>query len=126
MFKPWRIKTNKSYDSLFGKWYSLCLEQSFNPFSGLCITIVVNFLMYLFEEGYQYSLINSYSSAISSMHEKVEYHNVGQHPLVTSLLKGVFHDRPPLPKYSGTWNVQTVLNHLEGLGGNKSLPIKSL
>ena len=60
------------------------------------------------------------------MHEKVESYNVGQHPLVTRLLKGIFHDRPPLPRYSGTWNVQSVLNYLEGLGENKSLPLKPL
>ena len=51
---------------------------------------------------------------------------MGQHPLVTRLLKGIFHDRPPLPRYSGTWNVQNVLNYLEGLGENKSLPLKLL
>ena len=51
---------------------------------------------------------------------------MGQHPLVTRLLKGIFHDRPPLPRYSGTWNVQNVLNYLEGLGENKSFPLKLL
>ena len=81
---------------------------------------------YLLKEGYQYSSINSYHLAISSVHEKVEGHNVGQHPLVTRILKGVLHDSPPLPRYSGTWNVQTVLNYLEGLEGNKSLPLKTL
>ena len=118
-------QTNKSYNSLFGKWYSWCIERSFNPFSEP-VTNVVNFLAYLFKEGYQYSSINSYRSAISSVHEKVEGYNVGQHPLVTRLLKGIFHDRPPLPRYSGTWNVQSVLNYLEGLGKNKSLPLKLL
>ena len=112
MLKSWRTKTNKSYDSLFGKWHSWCIERSYDPFSGP-ITNVVNFLTYLFKEGYQYSFINSYRSAISLVHEKVEGHNVGQHPLVTRLLKGIFHDRPPLPRYSGTWNVQNVLNYLE-------------
>ena len=125
MLKSWRTKTNKSYDSLFSKWHSWCIEWSYDPFSGP-ITNVVNFLAYLFKEAYQYSSINSYRSAISSVHEKVEGHNVGQHPLVTRLLKGIFHDRSPLPRYSGTWNVQNVLNYLERLGENKSLPLKLL
>ena len=125
MLKSWRTKTNKSYDSLFGKWHSWCVERSFNPFTGP-VTNVVNFLAYLFKEGYQYSSINSYRSAISSVHEKLEGYNVGQHPLVTRLLKGIFHDRPPLPRYSDTWNMQSVLNYLEGLGENKSLPLKLL
>ncbi|XP_065902413.1 uncharacterized protein [Dysidea avara] len=65
-------------------------------------------------------------SAISSVHEKVDGYNVGQHPLISRLLKGIFHDRPPLPRYTSTWNVQTVLNYLEGLGENQSLPLKDL
>ena len=60
------------------------------------------------------------------MHEKVDGHNVGQHPLISRLLKGIFHDRPPLPRYTNTWNVQTVLNYLEGLGENQFLSLKVL
>ena len=97
ILKSWRTKTNKSYDSLFGKWHSWCTEQSFNPFSGPIIN-VANFLAQLCTEGYQYSSINSYRSAISSVHEQVDGHNVGHHPLISRLLKGIFHDRPPLPR----------------------------
>ena len=125
ILKSWRTKTNKSYDSLFSKWHSWCLKRGFNPISGP-ITNVANFLAQLCTEGYQYSLINSYRSAISSVHEKVDGHNVGQHPLFSRLLKGIFHDRPPLPRYTCTWNVQTVLNYLEGLGENQSLSLKAL
>ena len=46
LLKSWRTKTNKSYDSLFGKWHSWCVEWSFNPFSGP-ITNVANFLAQL-------------------------------------------------------------------------------
>ena len=35
--------------------------------------------------------LNAYMSAISSMPEKVDGYEVGQHPLVARLLKGVFH-----------------------------------
>ena len=40
MLKSWRTKTNKSYDSLFDKWYSWCLEWSFVPFSGPITNVV--------------------------------------------------------------------------------------
>jgi len=114
--KSWRNKTNKS---LFDKWHSWCVEQSFDPFSGP-VTNVANFLAQLFADGYQYSSINSYRSAISSMHEKVNGHNVGHNTLIYRLL---FHDRPSLPRYSSTWNVQTVLNYLECSG---ELSLKAL
>ena len=73
-----------------------------------------------------YSSINSYRSAISSVHEKIDGHNIGQHPLVTRLIKGVFHVRPPLPRYTQTWNVQSVLDYLRSLGDNKTLSLKHL
>ena len=59
MLKSRRTKTNKSYDSLLGKWHSQCIEWRFDPFSGP-ETNVVNFQTYLFKEGYQYSSINLY------------------------------------------------------------------
>ena len=49
-----------------------------------------------------------------------------QHPLITRLIKGVFHSRPPLPRYTHTWDVQTVLDFLRSLGDNKELSLKHL
>ena len=51
---------------------------------------------------------------------------MGQHPLVTRLLKGVYHDRPPLPRYTSTWNVEVVLSYLKALGHNSSVSLKHL
>ena len=95
MLNSWRSKTNRSYDSLFSKWSSWCTTRYSDPISGP-INEVLNFLAKLYKDGYQYSSINSYRSAISSVHEKIDGYNIGQHPLVTRLIKGVFHVRPPL------------------------------
>ena len=51
---------------------------------------------------------------------------MGQHPLVTRLLKGAFNDRPPLPKYTSTWDVQVVLDYLQSPGENENLSLKQL
>ena len=110
MLKSWRAKTNRSYDSLFAKWEH-CSEWSLDPISGP-VTEVANFLAYLYKESYQYSSINSYQSAISSVHERIDGVTVGQHPMITRLVKGAFHSRPTLPRYTHTWDVQTVLNFL--------------
>ncbi len=40
--------------------------------------------------------------------------------------KGVFNTRPPLPKYTSTWNVQTVLDHITSMGSNNGLSLKEL
>ena len=60
------------------------------------------------------------------MHERIDGYTVGQHPLVTRLMKGVFNERPPLPKYTCTWNVQRVLSYITSWGSNDSLSVKQL
>ena len=87
---------------------------------------VVNFLADLFKQGYQYRSLNAYRSAISSVHDRVEGVAVGQHPLVSRLLKGVFNLRPPQPRYTSTWDVSQVLAYLEGLGENSALPLQMI
>ena len=125
VMESWRAKTNKSYNSLFGRWDRWCSERGSDPFSGP-VTDVANFLASMFQEGYQYNSVNAYRSAISSVHEKVDGLAVGQHPLVTRLLKGVFNLRPPTPRYSNTWDVQVVLDYLGRLGNTESLSLKLL
>ena len=116
---------NRSYDSLYIKWERWCSEHGSDPISGP-VTEVASFLAYLYKEGYQYySSINSYCSAISSMHDRIEGVMVGQHPMITRLVKGVFHSRLPLPRYTHTWDVQMVLNFLKSLGDNWKLSLNT-
>ena len=77
------------------------------------MTDVINFLAELYEAGYSYRSLNSYRSAISSTHEKVDGQLVGQHPIVTRVLKGVFNSRPPKPRYTSTWKVSQVVTWLD-------------
>ena len=38
---------------------------------------------------------------------------IGKDPLVTSLLKGIYNERPPVPRYLSTWNPDTVLAYFD-------------
>ena len=58
--------------------------------------------------------------------ESVDGKPVGSHPMVSRLLKGVFHKRPPQPRYSTTWDVAKVTNHIESLGENEHLRFPDL
>ena len=51
---------------------------------------------------------------------------IGQHPLVKQLFRGVHNLRPPQPRYTQTWNISTVLDHIAQLGDNKDLSLKQL
>jgi len=125
MLSSWRSKSAQSYDSHFRKWASWCAERGCDPISGPA-SEVANFLAELFHQGYQSRFLNAFRSAISSVHNQVDSVAVGQHPTICRLLKGAFHERPPLPRYTATWNVQTVLQYLEGMGPTATLSLKFL
>jgi len=72
----WREKSNKFYKSLFHKWECWCAAWDRNPISGPIVD-VSNFLAELHKEGYAYRALNSYRSAISSVHEHVNGYSIG-------------------------------------------------
>ena len=57
-------------------------------------------------------------------HDQVEEIPMGQHPLVSRLLKGIYNSRPPQPRYITTWDVDIAVRFLQGLGDNEALPLK--
>ena len=72
----------------------------------------LDFLAEHFEEGLQCRTINLIRLAVSITHDSIEGVHVGQHPLVSRLMKGVYNSCPPQPKYSRTWDVEIVLRYL--------------
>ena len=97
MLASWRTKSSQTYDSLFNKWVGWCSERHHDPLSAP-IADVANFLAYLFKEGYKSRFLNSFRSAISSVHDPVDGVEVGKHPTISRLLKGAYHSRPPPSK----------------------------
>ena len=51
---------------------------------------------------------------------------IGQYPLVTRLLKGVYNRRPSQPRYSATWDVDVVTKNMAAMDSNESLTLKQL
>ena len=80
----------------------------------------------MYEEGLQHRTLNVIRSAVSMTHNSIEGHPIGQHPLVSRLLKGVYNLRPPKPRYTSTWDVDKVLRYLISLGENTALSLKVL
>ena len=102
-----------------------CTERGQDPVSG-SISDVANFLADLHTQGYQTNSLNAYRSAIFTVHDRVDDVDVGKHSLVARVLKGAFHARPPLPRYTTTWNVQIVLDGISEWGNTTSLSLKLL
>ena len=121
----WQSKTNANYNSSWRKWEEWCKPRDIHPFSS-GISRVLGFLADQFEAGRQYQSLNCYRSAISSCHLPIDGFAVGQHPLVSGLLKGAGNLRPPQPKYSHAWEVDKVLDLLKTLGSNDRLTLEQL
>lgn len=51
-------------------------------------------------------------SATSAYMHSPDTEPIGSRPVVCRLVKGVFENRPYLPKYQPTWDVDTVLDYL--------------
>ena len=121
----WSSGTNTAYQSAWRKWDCWCAQRQIDSFS--CdIRFFVNFLAELFDQGLQHSSINVIRSAVSMTHDQIEGTPIGQHPLVTRLLKGVHNSRPPQPRYSETWDVDVVVKYINCIGDNKELSLKAI
>jgi hypothetical protein len=85
---------------------------------------ILDFFTAQFHEGREYRTINVYRSALSAILPLVDGHKVGSRPLVSQLLKGVYHLRPPQPCYAQTWKVDKLIQFINSLGPNDQLSTK--
>ena len=119
------VGTRKHYKSAWTNFESWCSERKTDPFSAP-LDYILNYLSDLFDKGYEYNTINGHRSAISSQHQQIDGHLVGQHPKIKSLMKGVARQKPPKPKYTNIWDVDQVLKKFKEMGDNNTLTLKDL
>ena len=106
-------------------YFNFCNERKLNPWKA-DVSIVLDFLVLLYKRNLSYSSINMARSALSMFLPKLNGFNIGSHPLVVRMLKAIFRARPPVAKYSSTWNVDTLLTAIESWPDNENLPIDQL
>lgn len=86
----------------------------------------VNFLADLVKSGVGYSGVNTARSAISTILVISDSATFGTHPLVKRFLKGVFEQKPSLPRYETIWDVSQVLTHLRSYPPVEDISLKKL
>ena len=125
LMSAWRKGTQSAYNCCWKQWHSWCDKRKIDPF---CASLehITNFLAELYEQGYEYRTINNYRSAISAFHPEIGGMKVGQTNTIKQLMTGIFNSKPPLPRYTETWDVDQVLKHLVNLEENNSLSLKVL
>ena len=77
--------------------------------------IVIDFLTELFDKEFSYSAINTARSALSSYVFLIDSdgYQVGDHPMISRILKSAYQLRTPLPKYKDTWDVEKLLDYFK-------------
>ncbi|XP_023310884.1 uncharacterized protein LOC111691783 [Anoplophora glabripennis] len=72
-----------------------------------------------FEKGNtSYGKLNQHRSALSLIFPG----EIGKDILIRRFLKGVYRLRPTKPRYNTTWNPQIVINYIDSLGPDETLP----
>ena len=122
----WRASTKKQYNVYLRKWKKYCKNKGISYLQARS-NDVLEFLSELFhKENSSYSVINCARSALSSFLVLDDAQSVGDHPLISRFVKGVFHLRPPTPRYEEIWDVNLVLNLLRKWAPANSLNLKYL
>ena len=124
--KSWRTSSTKQYNVYLNKWISYCETYSLNQLSPT-VSDVLNFLAFLFDQGLGYSAINTARSALSStINFANDSHKIGEHPLIQRFVRGVFQQRPSVPRYTSTWDVKVVLDYLKSISPADKIELKLL
>ena len=110
IMSSWRSGTRKQYGTYIQQWIEFCDKQE-SDFLHPSVAKVLDFLTMLYKKGLSYTAVNTARSALSSLLSLPDGSTIGKHLLVSRLLKGIFQNRPPQPRYSTVWDVNTVLTH---------------
>lgn len=74
----------------------------------------------------EYSAVNTARSALSSFLPSLGGVPVGQHTLIKRVMRGVFKEKPALPKYTKIFDTNIVLDYLDRLGSSQDISLPQL
>ena len=104
------IRTRKRYHTYISAWVNFSSDNSISPMNPT-LQQVLEFLSFQ-SKTVGYSTVATARSALSTF-IKIDGLKVGDHPLVSRFMSGLFNQKPALPRYTETWSPQIVLYHLK-------------
>lgn len=110
ILKSWRSSTKQQYNGYISKWFEFCGQQ-INPIKP-SINEILKFLSSLYVKGLQYRSLGTARSAISTFLKTCSNIDINKYEEITRFMKGVFIERPALPRYTSTWSVEDVLKYM--------------
>ncbi|XP_071965451.1 uncharacterized protein [Antedon mediterranea] len=107
--KSRRESTLTVYDSRLKHYFNWCKRQPAHP-KTVTLVQVCAFLHYLFESGLQVRTISGYRSAIGAITPTFpDGSSVSTSTTISSLLRGMFRERPPSKALVPRWDINVVL-----------------
>ena len=111
LLESWAPSSRAQYESALNKWFHHCNQFQVDPFRA-SHEQGVKFIVQLFKATtLGYSAMGTIRSALSSVLPLENGTKFGKNPMVSRLLKGIFRQRPALPKSTVLWDVDIVFHH---------------
>ena len=119
----WRHSTRQQYSTYFAPWVEFCKSNNV----GIISPSIQDVLGFLTQQSQRlgYSAVPSTRSALSAV-ITLDGKKLGDHPLVSRFLTGLFNRKLALPRYVETWDPQIVLDYIVNLPNNEDLSLKLL
>ena len=126
LLTSWSQSTKKRYQGPWRARSIWCSSRGLCPFSAP-VTDVLTFLTEtVTNKSLEYRTLAVYKSAISQGHLPVGQTKLGDLPVVSQFMKGIFRMKPPTPRLSSTWDVKHLLDFLATLDPPAGLTLKML
>lgn len=116
MLRSWRKSTLTQYCVYVKSWFDFSRH-------GLTPTVrnIIEYLTHLHSKGYTYDQLCLARSAVGVLSD---IPNVGRHPDLKRLFKGLFEMAPVLPRVVSVWDVRCVFNFLRSLPHQHELSLE--
>ena len=126
MMKSWNVGTSKQYSSHLNRWIEYCFSRKIDPFNA-SVSDGAEFLSHYFLNSHcDYSSMNTARSALSSILPVTDGKTFGKQPIIQRLLKGMFRERPSLPRYSVTYDVKPVFDFIKNINCSEETSLEMI
>ena len=105
----WRSSTSVRYDKVWAS-FERFLQLRRLELNSVDIGVIIDYLSSLFDANLAYRTIVLHRSVLSSTFPPMGGFTIGDHPLVSRLIRGIFLKRPPSRRVFQEWNVGDVLD----------------
>jgi len=126
LLASWSQSTKKRYQGPWLAWSNWCSSRGLCPYSAPVTDVLTCLTEAVTNQSLEYRTLAVYKSAISQGYLPVGQTKLGDLPVVSRFMKGIFHMKSPTPRLSSTWDVKRLLEFPATLDPPAGLTLKML